>query len=112
MILDDQVEASAIDTTVLDWLIDQRPEVGAQIRVIGTIGPSPIPPWVASTRLPMHIRSALRRTFLGMHEDNEGRAVLAQGRIMRFVAAHDIDYDPIRRMADAAATVSCFDFLI
>jgi phosphonate transport system substrate-binding protein len=106
MILDDQVEASAIDTTVLDWLIDQRPEVGAQIRVIGTIGPSPIPPWVASTRLPMHIRSALRRTFLGMHEDSEGRAVLAQGRIMRFVAAHDIDYDPIRRMADAAATVS------
>ena len=28
MILDDQVEASAIDTTVLDWIIDQRPEVG------------------------------------------------------------------------------------
>jgi hypothetical protein len=41
-----------------------------------------------------------------MHEDSEGRAVLAHGRIMRFVAAHDIDYDPIRRMADAAATVS------
>jgi phosphonate transport system substrate-binding protein len=43
MILDDEVEASAIDTTVLDGVIDQRPEVGAQIRVIETIGPSPIP---------------------------------------------------------------------
>ena len=106
MILDDQVEASAIDTTVLDWVIDQRPEVETQIRVIETIGPSPIPPWVSSTQLPGHVRSALRRTFLGMHEDNEGRAILDRGRITRFVAAHDTDYDPIRRMADVAASVS------
>jgi phosphonate transport system substrate-binding protein len=106
MILNGRVEASAIDTTVLDSVIDQRPEVGAQIRVIETIGPSPIPPWVASTRLPMPIRSALRRTFLAMHEDSEGRVVLARGRIMRFVSAHDTDYDPIRRMADVAANVS------
>jgi phosphonate transport system substrate-binding protein len=106
MILNGRMEASAIDTTVLDWVIDQRPEVGAQIRVIETLGPSPIPAWVASTRLPTHIRSALRRTFLGMHEDSEGRAVLARGRIMRFVSAHDTDYDPIRRMADVAANVS------
>jgi phosphonate transport system substrate-binding protein len=106
MILNARVEASAIDTTVLDWLIDQRPELGAEIRVIETIGPSPIPPWVASTRLPGHIRSALRKTFLGMHEDSEGRAVLARGRILRFVAAQDSDYDPIRRTADVAATVS------
>lgn len=106
MILDDQVEASAIDTTVLDWVIDQRPEVGAEIRVIETIGPSPIPPWVASTQLPGHVRSALRTTFLGMHEDNVGRAILARGRITHFVAAHDTDYDPIRRMADVAASLS------
>ena len=44
--------------------------------------------------------------FLGMHEDDEGRAILARGRIARFVAAHDTDYDPIRRMADVAASVS------
>ena len=106
MILDEQVEGSAIDTTVLDWVIDQRPGVGAQIRVIETIGPSPIPPWVASTQLPAHVRSALRRTFLEMHEDNEDRAILARGRITRFVPADDADYDPIRRMADVAASVS------
>jgi len=106
MILNAQVEASAIDTTVLDWVVSQLPEIGARIRVIETIGPSPIPPWVVSTRVPEHVRSALRRTFLGMHEDREGRAILARGRITRFVAAHDTDYDPIRRMADAAATVS------
>jgi phosphonate transport system substrate-binding protein len=106
MILNAHVEAAAIDTTVLDWVIEERPEVAAQIRVIESIGPSPIPPWVVSTRLPEHVRSALRRTFLGMHEDRHGRAILDRGRIMRFVAAHDTDYDPIRRMADAAATVS------
>lgn len=65
-----------------------------------------IPSWMASTQLPGHVRSAIRRTFLGVHEDSAGRAILARGRIMRFVAAHDTDYDPIRRMADVAATVS------
>ena len=110
MILDDEVEASAIDTTVLDWVIDQRPEIGAQIRVIETIGPSPIPPWVVSTQLPGHVRSALGRTFLKMHADNEGCAILARGRITRFVAAHDTDYDPMRRMADVAASVSLVGF--
>jgi phosphonate transport system substrate-binding protein len=88
-------------------LVDRpAPELGVEIRVIETIGPSPIPPWVASTQLPGHVRSALRRTFLGMHEDSAGRDILARGRIMRFVAAHDTDYDPIRRMADVAASVS------
>ena len=106
MILNERVAASAIDTTVLDWVIDQRPQIGAEIRVIETIGPSPIPPWVASTRLPEYVRSALRRTFLRMHEDSEGRAILARGRITRFVSADDTDYDPIRRMADVAANVS------
>jgi ABC-type phosphate/phosphonate transport system substrate-binding protein len=41
-----------------------------------------------------------------MHEDTEGRSILTGGRITRFIAAHDDDYDPIRRMANVAATVS------
>jgi len=106
MILNSQVDASAIDTTVLDWVLSKRPEVAARIRVIETIGPSPIPPWVISTRLPREVRLALRRTLLNMHEDVEGRSILTDGRIMRFMAAHDDDYDPIRRMAAVATTVS------
>jgi phosphonate transport system substrate-binding protein len=106
MILNSQVDASAIDTTVLDWVLSKRPEVAARIRVIETIGPSPIPPWVISTRLPREVRSALRRTLLNMHEDVEGRSILTDGRIMRFMAGHDDDYDLIRRMAAVAATVS------
>jgi phosphonate transport system substrate-binding protein len=104
--LNAQVDASAIDTTVLDWVLFKQPEVEARIRVIATIGPSPIPPWVVSTRLPEQVRSALRRTLFNMHEDTEGRSILTGGRIMRFIAARDNDYDPIRRMADVAATVS------
>ena len=100
------MDGSAIDTTVLDWVLSKQPEVGARIRVIETIGPSPIPPWVVSTRLPEEVRSALRTTLLNMHEDTEGRSILTGGRIMRFTAAHDDDYDPIRRMAAVATTVS------
>lgn len=105
MILNAKVDASAIDTTVLDWVLSKQPEVGSRIRVIETIGPSPIPLRVVPTRLPEQLRS-VRRTFLNRHEDNEGRSILTGGRIMRFIAAHDDDYDPIGRMADVAATVS------
>jgi phosphonate transport system substrate-binding protein len=106
MVLNDRVEGAAIDATVLEWIVAQRPEVGNRVRIIETIGPSPIPPWVVSKRLPEPLRVELRKIFLDMHEDAHGRAILARGRIERFVLAQDSDYDPIRRMVQAAAAVS------
>ena len=40
--------------------------------------------------------STVRRALLNMHEDTEGRSILNGGHIMRFIAARDNDYDPIR----------------
>jgi hypothetical protein len=37
-----------------------------------------------------------------MSEEPAGRAVLAEGRMARFVPAHDADYDPIRAMVRRA----------
>jgi phosphonate transport system substrate-binding protein len=101
-----RVEAAAIDSTVLDWMISERPEIREQIRIIETIGPSPIPPWVISTQVPLRIRDALRQLLLTMNTDRLGRRLLARGRIARFVQSHDSDYDPIRAMAWAAEQVS------
>lgn len=106
MISNAQVDGAAIDTTVLESILSQRPEVGSRIRVIDTIGPSLIPPWVVSKRLPTPLRISIRKLFLDMHKNHGGRAILASGRITRFTAASDRAYDSIRRMAGAAATVS------
>ena len=95
MILGRRVDGAAIDSTVLEWIVDERREIAEKIRVIETIGPSPIPPLVMSQRVANEIRSQLRGLLLDMHRDPLGRTILARARIARLVAAQDEDYDPI-----------------
>lgn len=102
MVLTGDVDASAIDSTVLEWELERNPMLADRIRVIETLGPSPIPPLVVTTRLPSDLRDDLRRFLLALPETAEGRAVLAAGRLSGFAPVTDRDYDPIRRMADLA----------
>jgi phosphonate transport system substrate-binding protein len=74
--------------------------------VIDTLGPSPIPPWVISRQVAVSQRRALRQLLGKMHLDPAGREILANGRLLRFTAADDHDYDPIRAMAHKAQRVS------
>jgi len=106
MILSREVDGAAIDSTVLEWSTAQRRGLMDQIRVIETLGPSPIPPWVRSRRVPGNLRAELRALLIGMEQDSAGRVILEHGRIARFVSAQDRDNDPIRRMAARAEQVS------
>lgn len=106
MILAGRVDGAAIDSTVLEWLIAERNDLLEQIRVIESLGPSPIPPWVISKRVGASLRSELRALLLCLHMDPRGRGMLARAGFDRFVAAQDRDYDPIREMASRAEQVS------
>ena len=102
MILSHQIDASAIDSTVLELQLERYPEIRSDIRIIETLGPSPIPPWVILKSVPQDLRAALRELLLKMHKDPQGRAILAEGRIDRFVRVEDRDYDAIRHMSRRA----------
>jgi phosphonate transport system substrate-binding protein len=106
MILSSQVDGAAIDSTVLEWAVAQSAEVSEKIRVIATFGPSPIPPWVISTKVSINLRCKLRALLLCMHTDARGRGVLERAGLERFVEAQDCDYDSIRIMARKAEQVS------
>jgi phosphonate transport system substrate-binding protein len=106
MILSSQVDGAAIDSTVLEWAVAQSAEVSEKIRVIATFGPSPIPPWVISTKVSINLRCKLRALLLCMHTDARGRGVLEHAGLERFVEAQDCDYDSIRIMARKAEQVS------
>jgi phosphonate transport system substrate-binding protein len=106
LILSGVVDAAAIDSTVLEWFVGQRPKLKDEIRVLATLGPSPIPPWVILKSVPENLRAVLRTLFLRMNKETCGRAVLAQGSLECLVSAQDSDYDPIRRMAETAERVS------
>ena len=100
-----EVDASGIDSTVLDLERQRRPDLGQALRIVESIGPSPIPPVVVARGLPEPLKRRLADAFLTMHEDPEGRAILADGLLARFVAVEDRDYDPVRetiRRAEAA----------
>jgi phosphonate transport system substrate-binding protein len=105
LILERQIDAAAIDTTVLDLLFARDTELQSQLRVVETFGPSPIPPWVVGLHVAPDLRRALRDLLLHMHEDPYGLAILAAGQIARFTPVADTDYDPIRRMLEAGADV-------
>jgi phosphonate transport system substrate-binding protein len=105
MVLDHRIAASAVDSTVLELELQARPELKMELRVIASLGPSPIPPWVVSTKVPPELREAIRHVFWQMHETAEGRAILERGLIKKMARVEDRDYDPIREMARIADQV-------
>ena len=110
MVLSGSVDAAAIDSTVLEWLATLHPGHMQHVRVIDTLGPSPIPPLVITKRLPSELRDGIRRILLRMDTEPFGRVLLHRSGLERFVPSEDRDYDPIRTMARAAAEVSFLNF--
>lgn len=102
MIVSGEVDASAIDSTVLETELRRNPDLAAQLRTIDVLGPSPIPPWIVHESVPAAIRAALRAALLDLENDDQGRQLLSRGALRRFSAVEDRDYDPIREMARMA----------
>jgi phosphonate transport system substrate-binding protein len=98
MILNSEVDGSAIDSTVLEQEILDDPSIQPRIRIIDTFGPSPIPPWVISKNTRPDWRLALQKLFLEMHGDPAGKIILDRAHMLRFAAVEDADYNPIRSM--------------
>lgn len=105
MILNQEVDASSIDSTVLESECRRQPGLLSSIRVIETLGPSPIPPWVMQKNLPSEMKKELKELLLRMHTDPAGIRVLTAGAIARFVAVEEADYDTIRSMARKAEQI-------
>jgi ABC-type phosphate/phosphonate transport system substrate-binding protein len=105
LIAEGAADAAAIDSLVLELELARRPELGAQVRVVEAIGPSPIPPVIVARHVPAALQCRLRRTLLRMHEDDQGRAILFGGLIDRFVEVHDADYDDLRHKVCSAEGV-------
>lgn len=96
LVLEGKADAAAIDSHMLDVILRNRPEVAEAVRIIGSFGPSTIPPVVASTRLPLPLREKIRDTFLTMHLDGSFAQRLDDGLIERFTAITDEHYHDIR----------------
>ena len=91
-------DAAAIDSQVLAVELKQHPELTEDLRVIASIGPSPMPPVIAASRLPSSLKRDIRQVLLALHQDQALRELFASGCIERFTEVDDRHYDAIRQV--------------
>lgn len=97
-ILEGIADATAIDSHLLETVFQQNPRMAAQLRVIGSLGPSTIPPVVVSSQLAPDIKASIRAALLSIHEHPLYTQQLREGRIKCFVPVQDEQYNDIRAM--------------
>jgi phosphonate transport system substrate-binding protein len=101
-----EVDASAIDSQVLEATLRDQSELRVQLRVIASLGPSTIQPVVVSRRLPDRLKEELRRVLLELGDDPVARECLGRGSVERFVRVADGNYQDVREMRDACAAAN------
>jgi phosphonate transport system substrate-binding protein len=109
LIISGQADTAAIDSTVLDLERQFRPELVAQLRTITVLGPHPIPPWVASRRMPLDLQQHVRHALLNLATSVEGQKVLAKGKLMSFVEAAPQAYEAMRRQVETLGRTTSHD---
>ncbi len=97
-VADGVVTAASVDSLVYDYLASTEPDLVARVRVIERWGPFGINPIAVNPRLDEQTKGELRRVFLEMDVEPEGRAILKKLDIDRFVIADDSMYDSVREM--------------
>jgi len=93
-----KADVSAIDSHVLATLLPCHPSLNGCLRVIHTLGPSPIQPLVAARQLPEALKTAVCLALVNLANDPEGRRMLRRGHIAGFVPVQDSTYNSIREM--------------
>ena len=103
-VLEGRADAAAIDSHMLDVSFLQDSTLATKLSIIARLGPSTIPPVVASKSLDSSLKASIRSILVDMHRDPRAAAELRKGAIARFVPIADEHYHDIRRMK--AATFS------
>lgn len=104
MVANHEIDASAIDSQVLEVAMRDSPELAEQLRVIAALGPSTIQPVTISSRIEPGLRSEITEVLLSLHKDPAVAAALEHGLVDRFAAVGPESYADIRNMLAACET--------
>jgi phosphonate transport system substrate-binding protein len=100
LLLENKVDAAAIDSTVLEWEIQQRPELLEDLWVLQSLGPYPIPPVAVRRDVSKKQKDELHDALLTLHESKAGQAVLDFSPFSRFVPVFDESYNIFNVLAE------------
>jgi phosphonate transport system substrate-binding protein len=97
-----EVDAAAIDSTVLDERLRREPALTSRLRRVHTLGPALMPPIVASASLRPSHRERLRAALTQLHTTTGGQELLARLPVSRFAAVDERDYAAMRELLATA----------
>jgi phosphonate transport system substrate-binding protein len=92
---------AAVDSLVLQHAIARDPSLQQQVTVIHRSPPFGIPPVVVPSGLSDDLRQQLEHALLDLQGSSEGRAILTELGVDRFVIGDDADYDGVRVLVAA-----------
>lgn len=92
------VDGASVDSLVYDSLAETEPDLISRVRIIEKSPQFGIPPVVVAEKLDPEIKHDIQAILLGMHEDQEGKAILKRLRIDKFIIIDDSLYDEVREI--------------
>lgn len=92
------VDGAAVDGLVWEYYSLKNPSLTLRTRIIKKSEPYGIPPLVASRHLPREFKEQLRQMLLSLHQEPEGKRILGELLIDRFLPLREEWYEPIRQM--------------
>jgi phosphonate transport system substrate-binding protein len=92
------VDGAAVDGLIWEYFHQKNQVFTSKTRIIRKSEPYGIPPIVASKSLTPQLKALIRQELLDMHQDKEGKKILNELLIDRFISPRDEWYDSIRKM--------------
>jgi phosphonate transport system substrate-binding protein len=92
------VDGAAVDGLIWEYYHHKNPVFTSETRIIRKSEPYGIPPLVASKALSFEIKKQIRQALFDMHQDPNGRKIIGELMIDRFVNPRDEWYDSIRNI--------------
>ncbi len=94
------VDGAAVDSLVWDYFAKTNPAWTSKTRIIKKSDFYGIPPLVVSQHIPADVGESLKKVLLFMHEDPQGREILAGLMIDRFTAPSEQWYASMKHIEE------------
>ena len=97
------VDGATVDGLIWEFYQQKNPTFTSKTRIIKKSEPFGIPPLVASKNLSVNSKERIQQILFSMHQDPEGKKILAELMIDRFIAPQEEWYDNLRQMYQQVA---------
>ena len=92
------VDGAAVHGQIWEYYNHRNPTFTSKTRIIKKSKPFGNPPVVASSQLPNQMKEQIRELLYNMHQDSDGKNILNELMIDRFIAPKTHSYNPILEM--------------